>query len=114
MTSLARKTTCALVLAFLVAATPAFAADVEEFREAERPVYIRVTLYVERASQKAMVIGRGGRTIKAIGAHARARLESLLGAPVYLDCWVKVLPAWRRTPTALARLGFPGTDEESL
>ena len=92
----------------------AFAADVEEFREAERPVYIRVTLYVERASQKAMVIGRGGRTIKAIGAHARARLESLLGAPVYLDCWVKVLPAWRRTPTALARLGFPGTDEESL
>jgi GTP-binding protein Era len=92
----------------------AFAADVEEFREAEQPVYIRVTLYVERASQKAMVIGRGGRTIKAIGAHARARLESLLGAPVYLDCWVKVLPAWRRTPTALARLGFPGTDEETL
>jgi GTPase len=91
----------------------AFAADVEEFREAERPVYIRVTLYVERESQKAMVIGRGGRTIKAIGAHARARLESLLGTPVYLDCWVKVLPAWRRTPTALARLGFPATDEES-
>jgi GTP-binding protein Era len=60
-----------------------------------------------------MVIGRGGRTIKAIGSHARARLESLLGTPVYLDCWVKVLPAWRRTPTALARLGFPATDEES-
>jgi GTP-binding protein Era len=91
----------------------AFAADVEEFREAERPVYIRVTLYVERESQKAMVIGRGGRTIKAIGAHARGRLEALLGTPVYLDSWVKVLPAWRRTPTALARLGFPATDEES-
>jgi GTP-binding protein Era len=91
----------------------AFAADVEEFREAERPVYIRVTLYVERESQKAMVIGRGGRTIKAIGAHARARLETLLGAPVYLDSWVKALPAWRRTPAALARLGFPATAEES-
>jgi GTP-binding protein Era len=91
----------------------AIAAEVEEFREAERPVYIRVTLFVERESQKAMVIGRGGRTIKAIGAHARARLEALLGTPVYLDSWVKVLPRWRRTPTALTRFGFPATDEES-
>lgn len=91
----------------------AVAAEVEEFREAEQPVYIRVTLYVERESQKAMVIGRGGRTIKAIGAHARARLESLLGTPVYLDSWVKALPGWRRTPAALARFGFPATDEES-
>ena len=91
----------------------AFTAEVEEFREDERPVYIRVTLFVERESQKAMVIGRGGRTIKAIGAHARARLESLLGAPVYLDSWVKALPRWRRTPAALARFGFPATDEES-
>lgn len=91
----------------------AFTADVEEFREDERPVYIRVTLFVERESQKAMVIGRGGRTIKAIGAHARARLETLLGTPVYLDSWVKALPRWRRTPAALARFGFPATDEES-
>ncbi|MGH7629262.1 MAG: GTPase Era [Gemmatimonadales bacterium] len=91
----------------------AFTADVEEFREAERPVYIRVTLYVERESQKAMVIGRGGRTIKAIGAHARARLEALLDTPVYLDCWVKALPGWRRTAAALARFGFPATDEDS-
>ncbi len=91
----------------------AFAADVEEFREDELPVYIRVTLFVERESQKAMVIGRGGRTIKAIGAHARARLETLLGTPVYLDSWVKALPRWRRTPAALARFGVPATDEES-
>jgi len=91
----------------------AFTADVEEFREDERPVYIRVTLFVERESQKAMVIGRGGRTIKAIGAHARARLETLLGTPVYLDSWVKALPRWRRTPAALARFGFPATEEES-
>ena len=91
----------------------AFTADVEEFRENARPVYIRVTLFVERESQKAMVIGRGGRTIKAIGAHARARLETLLGAPVYLDSWVKALPRWRRSPAALARFGFPATDEES-
>ena len=84
-----------------------FNAEVEEFREAERPVYIRVTLFVERESQKGIVIGRGGRTIGAIGAHARARVEELLGAPVYLDSWVKVLPNWRRNPAALTRFGFP-------
>ena len=84
-----------------------FTAEVEEFREDRRPVYIRVTLFVERESQKGIVIGRGGRTLAAIGAHARGRLEELLGAPVYLDSWVKVLPNWRRNPVALTRLGFP-------
>jgi GTP-binding protein Era len=84
-----------------------FTAEVEEFREAERPVYIRVSLFVERESQKRIVIGAGGRTIKAIGAHARRRLEELIGAPVYLDSWVKVLPHWRKSAAALARFGFP-------
>ena len=84
-----------------------FTAEVEEFREAERPVYIRVTLFVERESQKGMVIGQGGRTIRALGAHARHRLEALIGAPVYLDAWVKVLPQWRKQPAALTRFGFP-------
>ena len=91
----------------------AFTAEVEEFREAERPMYIRATLFVERESQKAIVIGRNGRTIKAIGAHARARLEGLSGVPVYLDCWVKVLPRWRRNPAALARFGFPSSQKET-
>jgi GTP-binding protein Era len=84
-----------------------FTAEVEEFREAERPMYIRVTLFVERESQKGIVIGRSGATIRAIGAHARARLEDLIGAPVYLDCWVKALPNWRKNAAALARFGFP-------
>jgi GTPase len=88
-----------------------FTAEVEEFREAEQPVYIRVTLFVERESQKGIVVGRGGRTIRAIGAHARARLEQLLGAPVYLDSWVKVLPNWRRNAAALTRFGFPEPKE---
>jgi GTP-binding protein Era len=74
-------------------------------------VYIRVTLFVERESQKGIVIGRGGRTLGAIGAHARARLEELLGVPVFLDSWVKVLPNWRRNPAALTRLGFPEPKE---
>jgi GTPase len=90
-----------------------FTAEVEEFREAERPVYIRVTLFVERESQKAIVIGRAGATIKAIGAHARQRLEELIGAPVYLDCWVKTLPNWRKNSGALTRFGFPATPKES-
>jgi GTP-binding protein Era len=85
----------------------AFTAEVEEFREAERPVYIRVTLFVERESQKGIVIGQRGETIKAIGAHARSRLEDLIGAPVYLDSWVKVLPNWRKSAAALSRFGFP-------
>jgi GTP-binding protein Era len=92
-----------------------FTAEVEEFREAERPMYIRVTLFVERETQKAIVIGKAGRTIKALGAHARSRLEELVGASVYLDCWVKALPNWRKSSGALARFGFPPTssDKES-
>jgi GTP-binding protein Era len=90
-----------------------FTAEVEEFREAERPIYIRVTLFVERESQKGIVIGRSGQTIKALGAHARARLEQLIGAPVYLDCWVKALPNWRKSSAALTRFGFPATSKES-
>ena len=85
----------------------AFTAEVEEFREQESPMYIRVTLFVERDSQKGMVIGKGGQTIKALGTHARARLEALTGSPVYLDLWVKVLPRWRKSAAALARFGFP-------
>jgi GTP-binding protein Era len=84
------------------------AVEVEEFREGERPIYVRVTLLVERDSQKGIVIGRGGERLKSIGRQARVRLEELLGEQVFLDCWVKVLPNWRRQPDALTRLGFPG------
>jgi GTP-binding protein Era len=90
----------------------AFTAEVDEFRESERPVYIRVTLYVERETQKAIVIGRSGATIKAIGAHARHRIEELIGEPVYLDCWVKTLPNWRKNSRALTRFGFPDASKE--
>jgi GTPase len=83
------------------------AVEVEEFHENRTPVYIRVSLYVERDSQKGIVVGRGGRTLKAIGTHARMRLEALLGQPVYLESRVKVLRNWRRSSAALTRLGFP-------
>ncbi len=90
----------------------AFAAEVEEFREDKSPMYIRVTLFVERESQKGMVVGKSGATIKAIGAHARARIEALTGSQVYLDLWVKVLPKWRRSAAALTRFGFPVSEME--
>jgi len=79
---------------------------VEEFRESADPVYIRAVLYVERASQKGMVIGHGGHAIRAIGSAARQRIEQLVERRVYLDLHVKVLPAWRRRDAALKRLGY--------
>jgi GTP-binding protein Era len=84
-----------------------FTAEIEEFRETTEPVYIRAALFVERDSQKGILIGEGGRTLKAIGQHARARLEQLLGRRIYLDTWVRVLPKWRRDDEQLRRFGFP-------
>ena len=79
---------------------------IEEFRESAEPVYIRATVYVERESQKAIVLGRGGAAIKALGAAARCKIEAFLGQRVYLDLWVKVLPGWRRKRSALEYLGY--------
>jgi GTP-binding protein Era len=80
--------------------------EIEEFRESQEPVYIRATVFVERESQKGMVIGQGGRTVKALGAAARARIEQLLGRAVYLELHVKVLAQWRRHEPSLKRLGY--------
>ncbi len=91
----------------------AVTAEVDEFHEDRTPVYIRATLYVERESQKGIVIGKGGAMLRQIGTHARARLEELMGVPIFLETWVKVLPRWRRSRGALARFGFPVPNEES-
>ena len=82
------------------------AVEIEEFREDRNPVYIRAVVFVERESQKRIFVGSGGGKIRDIGRMARAKIEALVGAPVYLDLWVKVLPNWRKTPSALARLGY--------
>lgn len=91
----------------------AVTAHVEEFREGRDPVYIRATLFVERESQKGIVIGKGGAVLREIGSRARARLEALLGERVYLETRVKVLPNWRRQPATLARFGFPPVADET-
>jgi GTPase len=84
---------------------------IDEFREGATPVYIRAVLYVERESQKRILIGARGSMIKSIGQAARAKIEPLVGGPVFLDLWVKVLPNWRRSANALARLGYQLPEE---
>jgi GTP-binding protein Era len=82
------------------------ACEVEEYRETQSPIYIRAVVYVERESQKRIFIGAGGQRIRAVGSAARAKVEAFVGAKVFLDLWVKVLPNWRRNTHALQRLGF--------
>jgi len=67
---------------------------------------VRVNLYVERDSQKAIVIGKGGSRLRDVGTRSRHGIEALLGTRVYLDLHVKVAKDWQRDPKLLGRLGF--------
>ena len=87
------------------------AVRVEEFREREDPVYVAAALYVERSSQKGIVVGKGGAGIKALGRDARQRIEDFLGARVYLDLWVKVWHGWRRKEEGLMAFGYMVPDD---
>ncbi len=88
----------------------AVAVKVEEFDESRRPdlVRIRAIIYVERQSQKGIVIGKHGRLLKTIGQEARGEIEALLQAHVFLELWVKVWKNWRRDPKAIRTLGYQG------
>ena len=90
----------------------AVAVRIDAFREAETGVYIRATLAVERESQKPIVLGKGGCTIKAIGTAARARIATFVGRRVHLDLWVTVWPKWRADPARLTELGLPVPKEK--
>ncbi|MEO8577911.1 MAG: GTPase Era, partial [Gemmatimonadales bacterium] len=82
------------------------AMGIEEFREGRSPWYIRAVVYVERDSQKRIIIGSKGTRIRELGQAARKKIESFLGESVYLDMWIKVLPNWRRSTSALERFGY--------
>lgn len=84
----------------------AIAIEVEEWIEKETATYIRMTINVEKESQKGILIGAGGGMLKKIGSAARASIERMLGRPVFLDLWVKVRPNWRDDPSALGWLGY--------
>jgi GTP-binding protein Era len=79
---------------------------VEEFREEQDPLYVGVTVFVERESQKGILVGKAGAGIRELGRAARAKIEHFIGRPVYLDLWVKTLEGWRRKRGELTRLGF--------
>ncbi|MSR23431.1 MAG: GTPase Era [Gemmatimonadetes bacterium] len=87
--------------------------EVEAFREDPDRTYVQVVVYVERATQKAILIGKGGAAIRALGTKARLRLEQFLGRPVYLDLWIKVLPGWKKKKIHLKRLGFTVAEEDA-
>jgi len=83
------------------------AVQVRRFEEREQgPIYIEAHIFVERESQKGILIGRGGRMLKQIGQAARQEIERLLGQKVYLDLWVKTRYKWRRDEQELRRLGY--------
>lgn len=85
----------------------AVAVEVDEMTaRANGDVYIRAVVYVERDSQKGIVIGAGGNLLKEIGRQARHDIESLLGSKVFLDLWVKVKKDWRNRGSLLHAFGY--------
>jgi len=89
----------------------AVAVDIESWEERARPdgtndVVITATILVERDSQKAIAVGKGGSMIRDVGTKARAEITALLGRPAHLKLEVKVDPEWTTSPEALQRLGY--------
>ena len=85
------------------------AVKVEEIKEEPEKnlLYIQATIFIERDSQKGIIIGKGGRMLKKIGTLAREELEFLLGKKIYLDLWVKALKDWREREAYIRRIAIP-------
>ncbi len=84
----------------------AVAVEPEEWEDKENATYIRMTINVERDSQKGIIIGANGAMLKRIGTAARREIEQMLERPVFLDLWVKTRPDWRNDPSSLGWLGY--------
>jgi GTP-binding protein Era len=84
----------------------AVAVEIEEVERKESVTVVYATIHVERATQRMIVLGKGGKTIKQIGTEARRDVERLLGTRIYLDLQVKVSPGWRSDRKFLERLGL--------
>lgn len=85
----------------------AIAVDIEEIAtRSNNNLYVRAVIYVERDSQKGIIIGAGGQLLKEIGRQARSDIESLLGSKTYLDLWVKVKKDWRNREGILKTFGY--------
>ena len=82
------------------------AVEIDRFVEEGKLARIAATVLVEKESQKAIVIGKRGERLKAIGTYARIEMERLFGLKVFLELWVKVRPAWRQDELVLTELGY--------
>ena len=83
------------------------AVDIDEMKKRNNgDIYIRATIYVERDSQKGIIIGKNGEMLKNIGKLARPEIEMLIGTKVYLDLWVKVKKNWRNSQGAIQNFGL--------
>jgi len=90
----------------------AIAVKIDSFKESEKLISIQATLFVERDSQKGILIGARGETLKTIGTAARLELEALLETKVFLETWVKVSSEWSKKRPSLVEMGY-GTDHSS-
>jgi GTP-binding protein Era len=84
----------------------AIAVEIDEVERKDNVTVVYAIIHVERPSQRMIVLGKGGKTIKQIGTEARRDVERLLGTRIYLDLKVKVTPGWRNDPRFLERLGL--------
>jgi GTP-binding protein Era len=82
------------------------AVDIDQFVEEGRMARIAASIFVEKDSQKAIVIGKNGERLKTVGTDARLDMERLFGMKVFLELWVKVKPAWREDEQMLGELGY--------
>jgi GTP-binding protein Era len=82
------------------------AVKVEEYKERDHMLYLKATIYVERDTQKGILIGEKGRKLKEIGRFAREELETVVGKKVFMDLWVKVRRKWRQKDSDLRFLGY--------
>ncbi|MCF6156977.1 MAG: GTPase Era [wastewater metagenome] len=81
--------------------------EIEEFKERETGKdFIKAIIYVERKSQKGIIIGEDGKAIKQLGTLARKEIEKQIGRNVYLELWVKVMEKWRKDKSRLQKLGY--------
>ncbi|MDE6134357.1 MAG: GTPase Era, partial [Muribaculaceae bacterium] len=79
---------------------------VEKFEEKEKSIHIMAVVYVERDSQKGIIIGKGGTMLKRVGIEARMDIEKFFGKSVFLEIFVKVEPNWRNRENKLRQFGY--------
>lgn len=92
----------------------AVAVTVERFEESPKLLSVQATIHVEKAGQRAILIGQRGQAIKTIGTAARERLEELAGKQVYLELFVRVTERWKDTPRMLRDLGYEAGGSRDL